>query len=419
MRTRRRKPEIFLRNGEVIGRTYTYGSLTFTTTVSGDRYCKREKCIDELHAHWRTRNPSLPIGGPLDLQARTLTYRFPTVTAEYGPYKYVGRLISNFSVLDDNPFPNAAKETASYGPLAWNRFRPGRPAVDMGVFVGELRELPSMLRETCLRLRDIYRSLRRLGPNPMGLSLDRVRRDGSRQLAKDYLAYQFGWLPFVSDIIRCYEVSKDIDRRLREIRENNGKVRRRGGVVKNTTLVTSGNAVVADCIRPTLVTPLYIVEPTASFTRTESVKIWFKGAFRYWIPDVGSLRWKRRTKRLLYGLDLNAEVVWNLIPWSWLIDWFANIGDNISSMNNGWADNLTAKYAYVMGLHQYDVTYSGRAVLHGHGPVEVITRVVGHAKERVEASPYGFGVSFDSLSLKRLAILAALGVTRLKAEKLF
>lgn len=401
--------------------------LTQDYKLGADILGRKEECADELHKPL-TSFSILPKGGPLDLRrveignpyaggGGNIDYRYGSVGWVYSGGFICGKIPSGPSLAVP---ASSAPEAASYGPQAWNKFRPGRPSVNMGVFLGELRDLPRMLKDTCGRLKDIYRGLKGLGKNPMGLPYELVAKRGGKQAAQDYLSYQFGWAPFVSDLIKAYELSNKIDRNLREIRANNGKVRRRGGVLVNTSdSVIEFNGTDYGAFYPVLPTQMYATAPRYVRTKVTSKHIWFKGAFRYWIPDTGSLQWERNTVRKMYGLTFNAEVAWNLIPWSWLADWFGNIGDNIASFDNGWADNLTAKYAYVMAHDVVSVHHTCNAVFSTGGSLSCDTTVEYHSKARVVSSPYGFDVSFDSLNGRRLAILAALGMTRSRGRAFF
>jgi len=387
---------------------------------------RKEVCYDELHKPLKHKS-SEPKGGPLDLvkvvidnpytRNGVIKHNNGLTRYEYTGCFICGKIPSGSSLI----LPaSSVSEAVSYGPQAWNRFRPGRPSVNMGVFLGELRDMPRMLKDTCGRLKDIYKGLKSFGKNPMALPYQLIAKRGGRQAAQDYLSYQFGWAPFLSDIRKAYELSQKIDRTLNEIRSNNGKIRRRGGVLVNTSdTVTEFSGPDAGALRPALPSQMYLTTPHYVRTVRTAKKIWFKGAFRYWIPEIGSLNWRRNTVRQLYGLTLNAEVAWNLIPWSWMADWFGNIGDNLASLDNGWADNLTAKYAYVMAHDVKVVTHSGIAAFSDGSTFSCETEVQYHSKARVSASPYGFDVSFDSLSGRRLAILAALGMTRSSTSRFF
>jgi len=158
-------------------------------------------------------------------------------------------------------------------------------------------------------------------------------------------------------------------------------------------------------------------------TLTVTDKIWFVGKFRYYIPDIGSSEWTKRTTRALYGANITPEVAWNLLPWSWLIDWFGNIGDVMSNMSSNAVDNLTADYAYIMRTQETRYDMEGATTWNQLGsPTGASWIPAGRVqkrgwsttttKTRVGASPFGFGLTFDGLSTYQLGIAAALGISR-------
>lgn len=143
---------------------------------------------------------------------------------------------------------------------------------------------------------------------------------------------------------------------------------------------------------------------------TVETEYWFSGAFRYYIPGGNSTqdKWERyaaEADRLL-GVDLTPEVLWNLAPWSWMLDWFGDVGDVMTNVSNLGADGTVMQYGYLMerkNIHQiWTSSFAGQPL---RSEVSYLT------KRRMPASPYGFGVTFADLSAKQLAILAALGLS--------
>jgi len=116
----------------------------------------------------------------------------------------------------------------------------------------------------------------------------------------------------------------------------------------------------------------------------------------------------------LLGLDLTAEVLWNLAPWSWLSDWVANTGDNISNASAFQQDGLVLRYGYLMvhretyQTRRMDAVYDvrGNALLPGS---IVLTTT---SKTREPATPYGFGIDTSSFTGHQWGILGALGMTK-------
>jgi hypothetical protein len=105
--------------------------------------------------------------------------------------------------------------------------------------------------------------------------------------------------------------------------------------------------------------------------------------------------------------------VWELTPWSWLADWFTNVGDVVANMSTGYAENLAAQYAYVMGTTQISTCWD-TSLNTKQGVIHNSSGYTETYKHRVGASPFGFGLTSNDFSARQWSILAALGLSRLK-----
>jgi len=288
---------------------------------------------------------------------------------------------------------------AQYGPSAYARFKPGQPTGSVGQFLGESHEWPRMLR-----------GLPRLLQG-------RLRRFSD--LGKRYLEVVFGWVPFVNDLLGMVETQRSLERNLAQLVRDNGKGIRREGVLFETESQSSTLKTGYGYNLPVTLTTFHGPSSQERQTRvtTTKTKVWFSGRFRYWIPDVGTVPWRRRAIRTLYGGDLTPKLVWDLVPWSWLIDWFTNVGDVIDNVSVNAADNLTADYAYLMGslstVRETTCTFMlNDPETEEFHSVSCSAIEKAESKTRAAASPYGFGVTLSSLSGRQLAILGALGISR-------
>jgi hypothetical protein len=114
----------------------------------------------------------------------------------------------------------------------------------------------------------------------------------------------------------------------------------------------------------------------------------------------------------LFGISLTPEVLWNLAPWSWAVDWFSNTGDVISNLSDWASDGLVLQYGYMMEhtVSSYTYSMSPTGIYRGvpAPPVSFVTET----KIRRRASPFGFGINLSALSARQNAILVALGLSR-------
>jgi hypothetical protein len=211
---------------------------------------------------------------------------------------------------------------------------------------------------------------------------------------------------------------------MRQLLKDSGKRVRRNGTIdhsfSSTQSTSSSNP--GGKTYPALASGLYEKPETEFVTTSSSTKFSFAGRFMYHIIDPRSFdggifaipsRERYQLQRILFGGEITPQTLYQIMPWSWLIDWVVPIGSIIDNFVNDSVDGLVADYAYVSG-HQ---TTKLERVVQGklrNGPTyECSSVLLDEVKQRTRASPYGFGLAFSGFSLKRLAILAALGFTKL------
>jgi hypothetical protein len=252
-----------------------------------------------------------------------------------------------------------------------------------------------------------------------------------RQLFKDrslsavggeYLNYQFGIAPTVSDAASVIDLTKRYEKILEQFRRDNGRLvrRRRTLVDENGTSKTSPRTAYAYA-GPSggLVSMLYCTNQVDKIE--SSRRIWFSGAYKIAYPlDLDdSLRGITEFNRV-YGAIPTPELAWEMLPFSWLVDWFTNVGDVVSNVST-LGSSLQLAYGYIMVEDRWQRTVEG-----DYGPDDYYLRtgtsvrenikssVTHYRKRRLKASPFGFTVSFQDLSMGQKAILTALGLSRLK-----
>jgi len=310
--------------------------------------------------------------------------------------------------------PCFIEPTVGEGTSAWRRFKPRTINADVSRFIGELKDLPQMLRQTSELLKDRYLSLG---------GKRKSRLMSPKSVADQFLNYNFGWVPFLSDIIKFFEQYSKTNDRMRRLRHYNGEWHRRRGMYPEVSVkdsyVAAGNAplIWPSPLTYTLRYP-YQGYPNkwgeTLFTQEIVTKTWFEGAFRYWIPSLEEKDTISNISNFMrqYGLMISPKLVWDLTPWSWLIDWWTNLGDIYDNLQSLALDNLVAKYAYIMRTK--DIVLANESTIHykdGSSPTYKWYQWI-NGKARKAASPFGFETS-DLLSAKQNALLVALGLSRL------
>lgn len=369
--------------------------------VSGDQ----EWCFDEVHR--RPFNGSN--GGPLLLQK---VGRYPSVTgvrincAPFGVFsEYVGNLYSvaplRGGVSLAQP-PKSYGNVESMGPEAWARFKPGKPAMQLGVFLAELKDMPRMVRD----LKEKCQILK----NWRGRSSWRKFIS-----SKDFLSYQMAWKPFVSDIHKMCQETFQWRKRLDRLQANAGVWKTVGGSLQDGIPEYSDyeTSTFWGGVFPILSTWYYAQPSECTLRVARSQRIWFRGKMKYFMAPINTRAGEFNALRRLYGISLTPDLVWNIMPWSWLVDWFTNTGDVISNFTTGAVDDLVAAWAYVMGHTVTESQQALRIYPKCDGAVKPLTlnaRVSVECKNRGAATPFGFGLDAGDLTLRQFAILSALGI---------
>lgn len=327
------------------------------------------------------------------------------VLASGGRYEYTGPL---FAVSPTTTFGSILRpsdqELHSAGATAIARCEPSNPSFSASTALGEL-------------YRDGV-------PSVIGSGLLKTRLREYRELGGEYLNYQFGWKPFVSDLMSFAQTVKKSDEILTHYRQNNGrKVRARYNFpTTNSTSLTSSTSTAWPGL------PIYYWKTgkaTGTLTKfiRQEQRRWFEGMFTFHVPDVGSQNQIVASSghvaeaRKLYDCVPTPEAIWNLAPWSWAADWVANTGDIVHNVTSMAMSSLVVRYGYIMNQVINETNYSlNGQVFSGNSTLpdqavscNQIYRTI--MKMRLGASPFGFGLKFADFSTRQLAILAALGIT--------
>jgi len=415
-----------------------YGKNGSKSTVGG-----KLKCLLASQSHYRLRNGSWSGGGPfymVSLERQIIagppiewTLFGNTWSGTIGPPVGVPNLPSTFSAAV-GAFPTYTDKRVELAPSyasGWARTRPGNPMANLGQFLIELRDFPSIPGQAfhgvgwkglgrSIKYRKLYRGL------PFR-DIPKVARDRVAwysKLGSEYLNADFGWKPFVKDLQDVYRLMKAIDKEMAQIVRDNGKSVRRSGTLMDDTSTSSTTSTYAQPGVNLLDFPPGWTSGSTSYSKTVVTKTrrWYVASYRYYIPDTNSWQWNARARAALFGALPTPSLLYEVMPWSWMLDWFTNVGDVISNASVNAVDNLVALYSYIMEHKTTTTTVScntswktklipGSADIPG-GSANVIGRFVQETKARAGGSPYGMGVTFDGLSARQGATLAALGLSR-------
>lgn len=190
-----------------------------------------------------------------------------------------------------------------------SRTNPSKPSVDLPLLAFELKDFPEMIRQT-------------------GISL--LKRERPTHV-RNNLNNEFGWAPLIGDLIKLLEFSKLVDSRVNTLKSlHEGKSISRTQTVFQDAMSVVTNDIVLESEFGRLV--------IGRRTTTTKVKKW---ASIKWIPTLTPPEldydiYKDATS-LVLGLRLRPRLLWDAMPWTWLFDWYTNVGDFLQATDNSYA----------------------------------------------------------------------------------
>lgn len=276
----------------------------------------------------------------------------------------------------------------SMGATAISRCAPTNPTVSLATTIGEMRTLGGV-------------------PRLPGVATWKERTHIARGAGSEYLNYEFGWAPLVRDLRQFAKTVKQSHSLWEQYKAGSNKKTRVGyrfDATRAAKAATGGFSPYPSHVHATL---------SGAITEYTTDEVWFKGAFKYFLPDPnGNLSDKfsyySKKASFLYGIELTPDTVWNLSPWTWAADWFANTGDLMNNISRLGSDSLVMQYGYCMA-QQTRTTYK-HAGTPDTGSASV--QETRKRQKRLKGNPYGFGVSWEALSPRQLAILTSLGLSK-------
>lgn len=254
-------------------------------------------------------------------------------------------------------------------------------------------------------------------PSVIGVNTWKDRTLRARTAGGEYLNYQFGWLPLVSDIRSFANTVINSDEIRRQYEADSGHpINRTLRFPVQLDITSDGPDTSGNSRYPVPPRKTGYWEETGGLTTisTSKSEMWFEAVYTYYLPPQGTTARDLAIANKLWGTRLTPETVWNLTPWSWAIDWFSNAGDVISNIGAFQADGLVMSRAYLM-CQQTDIVerrHEGAVTKRHQLPCNVWQRFTTTVKQRHAASPYGFGLALDALTDRQWSILIALGLSR-------
>lgn len=299
------------------------------------------------------------------------------------PLSYFCSLLNFPAHLTIPDVPN----TSSLAVQVLNATNPSKPSIDLPVSILELRELPSMLKTTGDTLIKKY--------------------------AKRTLEREFGLVPLVSDYLKLKRFQEDADKKMllfKQLREK--------PMVRKATLFRGGTSTFPGTSHRTNSAPSYCRVDHKLVSTITNTKIW---GYVTWTPEPDFNRYNpiysdealsSRALNATLGTNIGLTTLWNALPWSWMVDWFGNIGDWLSAHRSIIPVNPSTPRICrtTTTTSHYTVLSSNIGLPIGGSPVEQ-TLV---SKSRELASATLPSASLPLFTQRQADIIASLAILRMK-----
>lgn len=217
------------------------------------------------------------------------------------------------------------------GTQAAARMSPNRPHVDLPVFLFELKDLPGMLKDVQSwgkSLPQAMRLIRLAGEHLIRVTSQKYTERTARTLGSGLLSYQFGWKPLLDDLLSMTEFSDAFERRKKQLRNlytENGLRRRINIDSASASFVSAYKSFHSNQYS------LGGKDSVVTEARRWATSRWFAPNGTQAPSDDDMTM---ATVRTLLGLNLDVATLWAALPWSWMIDWFTDMGDYLDIHRN-------------------------------------------------------------------------------------
>lgn len=249
-------------------------------------------------------------GHDLPFNVDTRSIQGNTFNARYTAPDGYRTIIENWAFDSPNSYsfgsdPNVPNNSA-LAVTCLKRTNPSKPHIDLPVAIAELRDLP-----------------------------DLVKRGGetiAEKWAHGTLQREFGYAPFFADLKKLFSFKDKVQKRVELLSKF-----KEGPMLRKTKLYDS--TVQSSLPSDRVVVSAAFGSLTATATSYTTVRRYY-GYVTYTpnadmsklIGDSEALRAK--AIQIIGGMTVDISNLWQAMPWSWLTDWFGNLGDYLEAHRN-------------------------------------------------------------------------------------
>lgn len=335
-----------------------------------------------------------------------------------------------FPAIEDYVHPTIS-ELKTQGQRLHLSSMPNRDQADLGTLLGEIASNP--IRAAVIPGQAMLKAVSRQGrgervtrelasrARQRHRAIDGLPLEEARAAADDYLAYIFGARPSVNSLDTLAE-SINRSRLVADKVQRQGwkRIRRRRyrpALRRIDSRTTYDNLVLA---KP-WGNSFGLHHATMHFFSESTQQTWYSASYR--MPVTETETWLEECSAFfksidrITGLGLDVRVAWDLIPFSFMADWFANTGDFLESRQIIADYNIVCEYGYVMCHTRRQNTATAQGVFGylpgslGGSAGSVSWIGTQETKQRTRGGNFGFNTDFSNLNSFQWSALVALGLS--------
>jgi hypothetical protein len=279
---------------------------------------------------------------------------YPTLAGRLEAWWAPGNYLLEFVDYPVNYQPSAPDPRAEFPgytiselhDFAWEilaKTNPSTPHVSVPSFVGELKDLPDLIRGAGGDL--LRRTMRNVSSkvgwanrtraliNTLGKPLDNPTIPGYlKHIASGHLSWRWAIKPLIGDLRKMCQFAKAANSRLNELRRlRDGKT-----LKKRCTLGRYHR----ESAKESKFLHSFYYDLDGWSQKIYTAEVWGSAEWKIEpssdIPEMDDEELKLFARRLAAGITSHEALAaaWELAPWSWLADWFGNVGTMIAATNN-------------------------------------------------------------------------------------
>jgi hypothetical protein len=197
----------------------------------------------------------------------------------------------------------------------FTRVLPNLKGISLPNFFLELDDIPKLWRswkEKVLAARRAGRSIPSASSMTLG-DMKTATKRGSTGAAGQWLEYNFGILPLIGDLIKIHEILTGLETKLKDFERAANEVFTHKRTVQNERLVFNGT-----------------VSSGAHSAAYNALRHVHKGiGLKYRLNPLavtGDYKKMLRAYMQAFGFHLNPRILWDALPFSFVLDWFLGVG---------------------------------------------------------------------------------------------